>query len=321
MTEQPSSPVARVADSTLVTFSGGATVGTSHVLASGSWGLLVEETPFHPFNRRWPGQPADTGTIVIAGRSASVVDCLVGAVEVSTEELFIGTDIPVPHAAEGWHWLVVHVLDHNLGAVAGAEASLRVDQRRRHQLSVAHTARHLSGLALNETLAPLWSKGIPADSLGNPNFDALALSSSAVTTTGFRDTYRIRTWSGQDGAFDAERLESLATILGLAVTDRIRRWLATPAPIRVVPVGPRLADLRSWECDLAQGTARVPCGGTHPVNLAAIADIKVTATLSEGHTELTLTGAVIARHPGTRSRTRASHGARYVHTGLKAIRH
>jgi alanyl-tRNA synthetase len=321
MTEQPSSPVSGIADSTIVTFPAGATSGTSRVLASGPWGLIVRETPFHPLNPRWPDQPADTGTVEIAGRTASVVDCLVGSVELGTGRLIIGADVPVPHGAEGWHWVVVHVLDEDLSAVVGTEATLRVDSRRRHDLSIAHTARHLSGLALNATLASLWSKGVPADSLGNPNFDALALSSSAITTNGFRDTYRIRTWSPHGGDFDAEGLEALVKGLGLAITDRIQRWLLTPAPIRVTAAGPSLADPRSWECDLPQATARVACGGTHPVDLGAIADIDVTATLSGGHTELALSGAVIGRSPGASPRTRASRAARYVHTGLRAIRH
>jgi alanyl-tRNA synthetase len=322
MTQPSSSPVSRVADSTRVTFPGGATSGTSRVLASGSWGLIVEETPFRPFNSLWPGQPADTGSVEIGGRSMSVVDCVVGAVEFGSGRLIIGGDIPVSHGAGGWYWVVVHVLDGDPNAVAGSGVTLRVDPGRRHDLSAAHTARHLSGLALNAALASLWSFGMPPDSLGHPNFDALALSSSAITTTGFRDTYRIRTWSSQgDGEFDAEHLDDLVTILGLAVTDRIQRWLARQAPIRLVAAGPYLADHRSWEWDLVQGTVRIACDGIHPVDLGVIADTHVTATLTRARTELTLAGEVTATALGARPRTRPSRAARHNHTVLKAIRH
>jgi alanyl-tRNA synthetase len=314
MTEQPSSPVLQVVDSTKVTFPGGATSGTSRVLAAGSWGLIVEETPFTP---RRAGQPADTGAIEIAGQSLSVVDCLVGAVEYGSGRLVIGRAIPVSHGATGWHWVVVHVLDDNPDAVLGTEVSLRVDQARRHELSVAHTARHLSGLALNATLASLWSQGMPPDSLGHPNFDALALASSTITRSGFCDRYRIRTSAPEAGELDPDGLEAIVAILGRAVTDRIRRWLSRRAPIRSVAAGPYLGDPRSWECDLTQGTVRLTCGGNHAIDLGVIAGIQVIATLSAERTELTLTGAVTARQPGVGP----ARVARHLHTGLRAIRH
>jgi len=311
-----------VANGTRVTFPAGAVSGASCVLASGPWGLIVDQTPFHPFNARWPDQPSDTGSIIVAGRPVSVVDCQVGAVEFGSGRLVIGPDLPVSHGAEGWHWVVVHVLDRDVDVPVGSEVSLWVEAGRRHELSAVHTARHLSGLALNTMLASLWSQGMPADSLGNPNFDELAMSSSAVTTHGFRDTYRIRTLSAQGGgALDAEHLDSLVTILGMAVTDRIHRWLARRAPIRLVAAGPYLADPRAWECDLAQGTARVVCDGTHTADLGVIAGIEVTAALTESRTELALTGSVTAAAPGTRRRTGPYRAARHIHTGLMAIRH
>lgn len=326
MTEQPYSPLPRVADSTKVTFPAGATNGTSRVLASGSWGLIVEETPFHPLNPRWPDQPADTGTIEIAGWLASVVDCLVGAVEFESGRLLIGADIPVPHGAPGWHWVVVHVLNPDpdrdlhveIAVETGVDAILRVNPRRRLGLSLAHTTRHLCGLALNATLAPLAPAGMPVDSLGQANFDALTLSSSAITTTGFRNTYRI--WTGPLSE-DTAALAPLVHQVGLAVNERVRDWLAEPVTVRVVPAGPGLADPRVWECDLPDGTARVACGGTHPMDLSLIADIRVTATLSADQTELILVGEVIGRSTTFRPRTRTTHAARLIHTGLRAIRH
>lgn len=321
MTEQPTSPVTHIANSTLVTFPDGETRGTSRVVASGSWGLIVEETPFHPVDAIRADQPADRGTIEIAGRPLSVVDCRVGAIEHGSERLFIDADVPVPFGAEGWHWVVVHVLKERPPIRIGSEVTLQVDPRHRLDLSAAHTAHHLSGFALNATLASLWSDGVPRDSLGAPNFDALALSSSVITPSGFRAVYRIRTSSPSGGAFDSERLQSLVKSLGLAVTARLQHWLFTPAPIRVVTTGPHLADLRSWECDLPEGTARVLCGGTHPDDLGAIADIQVSASLAGEQTKLVLTGTVIGRPSGARWRARQSAAGRYVHTGLRAIRH
>jgi alanyl-tRNA synthetase len=337
MTEQPSGPVWRVVDSTRVNYAESTTSGTSRILAVGRSGLIVAETPFHPGS---PDQPGDTGTVRVGGRTVSVVDCVVGAVHAHTRRLLVGADIPVPVGAAGWYWVVVHLLAGDLPAVPGSVVSLRVDAARRRELSVAHTAHHLSGLALNASLASLWRRGMPPDTLGNPDFDTIAWSSTSVTATGFTDSYRIRTWSSRDGGLDPDGLDSLAHVLGRAVSDRIRRWLGRRSSIRFGAAGPHLTDLRWWDCDLPQGTARVTCGGVHASDLRMVPGVHVTASLSADRTELILSGAIGGRQrqgfdlrasrqhfgpnpsrPGARTRIGPSHAAGHLHSGLRAIRH
>jgi alanyl-tRNA synthetase len=318
MTEQASSGVWRVVDNTRVTFPGGSITGTSRVLAAGDWGLIVEETPFSP---RRPDQRGDTGSVEIAGWTVSVVDCLVGAVELGSGRLMIGDEIPVRPGASGWHWVVVHVLQDGSIAAPGSDVVLLVDPVHRRQSAITHTAHHLSSLALNAMLASLCGDGVPADSLGHADFAASALASSSVTSSGFRDTYRIRTGPVDGDDVEGEPLDGLATMLGRAVTDRVRRWLSRRAPIRMISGGPYLTDPCSWECDLPQGTARVLCRGPHADDLSLIGGVQVTASLSADGTELTLSGTVRPAQPGSRGRIGPRRAARDLHTGLKAIRH
>lgn len=63
--------------------------------------VVTEETPFHPVSHIWPDHPADKGTLTIKGMSFEVVDCQVGAVELASGKLFVGTEIPVKRDAEG----------------------------------------------------------------------------------------------------------------------------------------------------------------------------------------------------------------------------
>ncbi|ERB62615.1 hypothetical protein N779_25375, partial [Vibrio coralliilyticus OCN008] len=77
--------------------------------------LITEMTPFHPVSHIWPDHPADKGTI----DGHVVIDCLVGAVELSSDELYVGSAIPVKRDEEGWAFVVVHCL---YKSVTGLEA-------------------------------------------------------------------------------------------------------------------------------------------------------------------------------------------------------
>jgi alanyl-tRNA synthetase len=291
-----------ISESTLITFPAGHTHGTSTVLgmvlldgdgvSSVRKALVVRETPFHPLDHQWPDQPGDTGIIESAGHVLQVVDSLVGAVADGSEEVFAGSSIPVRRGEPGWHWLVLHELaDNSPDLPEGSPAVMSVEQTRRRQLSAAHTACHLSGVALNATLKDSWRKNVPSDSLGNPDFDSLALTQSRICTDGFHDTYRIGRTLRKQG-FDRDCLATMIETVGADITARIRGWLDVGGQIRLLVAGPRFSDMRTWECDLPQGTARLACGGTHPSSLGALSDVIITADLTSDGTELQVTAKV-----------------------------
>ena len=72
--------------------------------------VITDVTPFHPVSHIWPDHPADKGTLTIKGMKFEVVDCQVGAVELASGKLHVGTAIPVKRDAEGWVFVVVHVV-------------------------------------------------------------------------------------------------------------------------------------------------------------------------------------------------------------------
>jgi alanyl-tRNA synthetase len=294
--------VAPFSESTMVTFPAGHTHGSSMVLgmvplrddgvSSARTALVVGETPFHPLDHQWPDQPGDTGTVDSAGYVLQVVDSLVGAVASGSDEVFAGSSIPVRRGEPGWHWLVLHALaDNSPDLPYGSPAVMSVDQTRRHRLSAAHTACHLSGFALNVTFKDSWRKSTPTDSLGNPDFDSLALTQSRISTDGFRDTYRIGRTLRKQG-FDRDCLSAMIATLGTDVTALVRGWLNGGSQIRLLTAGPRVSDMRTWECDLPQGTARLACGGTHLPSLDALSDVIIMADLSSDGTELQVTAKV-----------------------------
>ena len=166
--------------------------------------------------------------------------------------------------------MVVHFLDGPAPEV-GARVELRVDADYRRSLSAAHTACHLAALALNSATADLWRKDPPrTDSLGSPDLDALAISQSRIEPGRSTDTYRLGKSIRKKG-LDTEAL--LAGLEGLAAqtTERLRQWRATGASVSIDTGGdPGIAARRTWTCDLPEGTATYPCGGTH---LASLVDL------------------------------------------------
>lgn len=242
--------------------------------------LTVERTPFHPVDHRWPDQPGDRGSLTVDGLSLPIVDSVIGMLQPGTGEIQIADAITVRRDEPGWQALVLHIVPSDVISVItpllGRPAHLSVDAERRRALSVAHTVCHLSGLAVDKALADLWRKEIPVDSLGNPAFEELALVSSAISPTGFRDEYRIGKSVRKKG-FDSTGLVERAEHLGRLVTLQVRGWLTSRAPIRIDADGPLLADRRTWICDLPGGPARVSCGGTHPAHLGevGVADIDI----------------------------------------------
>lgn len=300
--------------STRVTFPGGGTAACSSALAvlelAEGTGVITAETPFHPVDHAWPDQPADLGTVAVAGSTYGVVDCLTGAQRraptghMSDSGVLLGTDIDARRGDPAWNWYVVHVVDapvHDSLGWIGQQVSLEVDADRRARLSASHTACHLMAFALNEALAERWRKVASVDSLGNPNFDAVAITSSRISTDSSIDIYRLgkslRKGGFTSAATDthpslADSLDALAT----ALTSRLNGWIDTNALVRVDVPDASLTAPRRWVCDLPEGTATVLCGGTHVHRLADLGQVQVVATLNDDQTEFTI---VTSLHPSS----------------------
>jgi alanyl-tRNA synthetase len=252
--------------------------------------VLTDRTPFHPVDHGWPDQGPDRGTLDRGGRSAAVVDCVVGATDGT--DLFVGADVPVRRGEPGWSFVVVHTLDVGvLDLAAGDEVTLTVDAEHRAELSAGHTGCHLAALALNAALAGRWRKNPRTDSLGRPDFDGAAIVSSRIEPFGSVDVYRLGRSLRKSG-FDPAGLADDLPGLSDAVDATLAGWVAAGSAVRVETAGPALTDLREWVCVLPDGTARIPCGGTHVSSLSRLGALRVSLTLAEDGQRLIMHTAV-----------------------------
>ena len=178
------------------------------------------------------------------------------------EVLHLGADIPVRKGTEGWAFVVAHLVDEGTAIAEGDEVEIEADAATRHALSAGHTACHLAALALNRVLADRWSKPAREDALGSPDFDGAAIASSRIVPNGSVDRYRLNK-SLRRAGFDTASLQGDLDGLRHAVAAQLEQWIATGATVRVERDGDGLTDRRSWVCELPDGTARIPCGGTH----------------------------------------------------------
>lgn len=276
-----------ISTDTIVDYPVGATSSSGVVLATlpvaGALGVVLDRTAFHAVDAGWPDQPADRGTL--AGHP--VLDAVVGATEGG--EILIGADIPVRTGAEGWSFVVVHVVAPGTPIQGGDKGDVTVDEGYRRALSAGHTACHLASLALDAALAGAWTKEVPADTLGAPGFDALACASSRIHEHGSTDVYRIGKSLRRKG-FDAAALDDLAAIED-AANARLAEWVATGAGIRIDRDGDSLGDRRRWVCELTGGDAVIPCGGTHLTSLGEFGTVRVTLERAdvEGGIAITMT--------------------------------
>lgn len=246
-------------------------------LPDGRTAIVLDRTAFHAIDPVWPDQPADAGTIEIGGRVRPVVDAVVGATDGAV--LHVG-DAPVRTGTEGWSFVVCHLVDDADGVAEGAAAAVEVDPAVRRALSAGHTACHLASLALNEALAPLWTKEVPGDGRGRPDFDRLAIVSSRILPNGSRDEYRVGKSLRKKGFAAAElpgRVEEVVAVANALLAE----WIASGAAVTIRRDGDGLGDRRFWTCDLPGGAASIPCGGTHLRTLADLSAVEIALDVEE----------------------------------------
>lgn len=276
-----------ISTDTIVDYPAGATSSSGVVLATlpvaDRLGVVLDRTAFHAVDAGWPDQPADRGTLA----GYPVIDAVVGATDGG--EVLIGADIPVRTGAEGWSFVVVHVLAPGTPIQVGDEVDVTVDEGYRRALSAGHTGCHLASLALDAALAAAWTKEVPADTLGAPGFDALACASSRIHEHGSTDVYRIGKSLRRKG-FDTAALDDLGAIAD-AANARLAEWVATGAGIRIDRDGDGLGDRRRWVCEMPGSDAVIPCGGTHLTSLSELGTARVALERAdvEGGIAITMT--------------------------------
>ena len=251
-----------------------------------SLAVITEITPFHPVDYTWPDQPADRGTLTLGNSTYNIDNCVTGAINCETNELFISQDIPVRKAETGWCFVVVHLLDNAQSIKQlqpGEDVELAIDTHYQQQLSLGHTACHLSAMALNRAATPFWRKSPGReDTLQSPDFDQMAIFSSQIQPGGSRDHYRIGKSIRKKGLLATDFMRDLPQLMA-ATEQQVNNWLALGSPITVRCDGTTLTDRRYWQCDLGEdGDAVIPCGGTHARHLQELGAVRITAeVLSE----------------------------------------
>ncbi len=251
--------------------------------------VILDVTPCHPVDAGWPDQPSDRATLEWNGGESKVIDCVVAATD--GEKLYLGADVPVRKGTEGWVFVVAHLV--TTAPPEGLVVTVRVDEQYRKGLSIGHTACHLASLALNAALASRWSKEINVDALGSPNFDDQANDSSRIRERGSVDTYRLGKSLRKKG-FNTEGFEQDLPTIEAAVNESLAAWIAQKAAVRIDREGDRLTDRRYWVCQLDEGEARIPCGGTHASTLGELKGMRTSLLLHEveGTPVLTMETAV-----------------------------
>jgi alanyl-tRNA synthetase len=243
--------------------------------------IVANKTAFHPLDHSWPDQPSDRGTITINAQQFEIGDAISGAIGPDDTALLLGEAIPVHRGEPGWTFVVAHRVSSTAAwadPTAGTPVRFAVDEPYRNSLSAAHTACHLMSLALNEHLSGFWSKTVKLDSLGHSDFDQAAVTESRITPFASVDHYRLGKSLRKSG-FNSALLAEWTPKIQESVNATLAKWLTADCPVQVETDGPYLSDRRWWVCELPEGTARIPCGGTHPHTTGAIGSVTVTLEL------------------------------------------
>ena len=285
--------------STLVTFPDGAAVASAMIVATAAHPdgavIVTDTTPFHPIDHTWPDQPGDAGTIEAGEQQVEVREGVMAAVD-ADGAIAVGTDIPVKRGAPGWTWLVAHRLstpDAPAEFGVGTAVRLKVDAARRASLSRGHSACHLASLALDLAVADLWRKDPGADALGTPDFEGQANQSSRIVENGAVDEYRLGK-SLRKAGFDTEGFGATLAQREDAINIQLADWVADGGSSEIETDGPTIADRRRWRCDLPEGVAVIPCGGTHVQSLDEFASITVRLEMADAQTLVMTTTALRA---------------------------
>lgn len=242
--------------------------------------IVTDKTPFHPVSHIWPDHPADKGSITINGCSHDVIDCLVGAVELTSNTLYVDKAIPVKRDQEGWVFVVVHVVETEEVVVsAGDSVELTVNKAYQQALSRGHSAGHLALLALNKilTVHGYWRKDAERkDPLGHYDFNNYAQETSTVSQNHCLDTYRLGKTLRKRGLNSGDVISDLDKIENL-INQQVNEWLVSASAVTMQCDGEHLTDSRYWRCDLSSDESVViPCGGTHVDSLTEITKIIIT---------------------------------------------
>ncbi|WP_070962545.1 metal-dependent hydrolase [Vibrio sonorensis] len=240
--------------------------------------LVTQSTPFHPVSHIWPDHPADRGIVEFNKQTFTVDDCLVGAIEVSSGQLYVDKNIPVKRDTDGWVFVVVHCLKQPCDIAVGDMVELLVDKEYQNALSRGHSAGHLAFLALNKVLTEqnYWRKDADRkDPLGHYDFNSYAQVTSFVTENRCHDVYRLGKTLRKRGLNSADMLANLEDITQ-AVNQQLIDWLAVGSAVEVRCEGEALTDSRYWRCQLDLNTLiEIPCGGTHVQSLSDMGLVKV----------------------------------------------
>ena len=278
-------------EDTVVTFPVGELVASATVIHVAPHderlAVITDRTSIHPVDSAWPDQPADAGVLRVGGEEHAIRDAVVAATD--GVDLHVG-DIPVRPGTDGWTFLVAHVVDADVPVSEGDEVELEADGAARRALSIGHTACHAASLALNRALAGRWSKAAREDALGAPDFDGIAIATSRIRPSGSIDRYRLNK-SLRRAGFDPGGLADELGALASSVDATLAEWVAADARVRVERVGEHLTDRRTWVCELPEGSARIPCGGTHAGSLGELGVVHVEFELADdgGTPVLTMT--------------------------------
>jgi alanyl-tRNA synthetase len=262
--------------------------------------VVTDRSPFHPWDYSWRDQPGDRGEMRTGGAAWRVLDSLTWPLPKGGSEITYSSELAVKRGDEGCLFLTAHVVVPAAGGPAqsvlneineqgliGAEAELEVDGAYRLALSRPHSACHLTALALNRALHPLWRKESAPDSLGSFDFDSAAIASSRLAEGASIDSYRLGKSLRKKG-FSAEALLADLPRYREQIERTVNQWIGDGAAsrIEIEAADERLGALRIWKTRLEGREARIPCGGTHVDTLSAIGAVSIELLWDEAAGEL-----------------------------------
>lgn len=103
--------------------------------------------------------------------------------------------------------------------------------------------------------------------------------------TGSVDTYRLGKGLRKRG-FSADQLADALPEVTAEANRLLVGWLRAGGRVSVEVDGELLTDPRWWVCELPEGRARIPCGGTHLSDVAELSAVAVAHEVSADGTEL-----------------------------------